>query len=229
MLYIVYGTDTEKARTKANELYHGLLKKKPDASFYKIDAENFDASSLQEKIESQGLFEQKFIVYLDRVFQNAAAKEAVVEKRKEIGASQNVFIMLEGKIDKATLTKFEKVAEKIQSFLLPEKGGRKFGMGEQKPLDLAEFNIFSLTYPFGSRDKKKLWILFYKAMMRNIAAEEIHGVLYWQLKNMLKAPSDAYTISELKKLSSTFVEIYHEAHRGKYELMNKLEQVILAL
>ena len=218
MLYILFGSDTDKARIKAKELYEGLLKKKPDASFFKFESENFDTRSLQEKIESQGLFEQKFIVFLDRVFQNTEAKEWVVDKRKEIAESQNIFIMLESKIDKATLTKLEKVSEKVHAYDLAVEKTKK-----------EEFNIFSLTYAFAAKDKKKLWILFCKAMDEGKSAEEIHGVLFWQLKNMLKTPRAPYTFPELQKLSSYFVEIYHEAHRGSYDLMGRLEQMILVL
>ena len=217
MLYFLHGTDGDKARTKARDLYESLLKKKPDASLYKIDAENWNSAELQEKIEGQGLFEQKFIIFLDRVFQNTEAKELVIEKRKEIAESQNIFIMLESKVDKATLSKIEKVAEKVQPFDFTEKKKKE------------DFNIFALTYAFDKRDKKKLWILFTQAVAEGKSGEEIHGVLFWQLKNMLKSRNVNYTPQELKKLSSHFVEIYHEAHRGKYELMGKIEQTILGL
>ena len=39
MIYFFHGTDIDKARGKAHDLIDSLIKKKPDASFIKIDAE----------------------------------------------------------------------------------------------------------------------------------------------------------------------------------------------
>ena len=56
MIYLFYGKDTEKSRVKAHELIDSLLKKKPDASFFKFDTESFDMEKLEEYIGGQGLF-----------------------------------------------------------------------------------------------------------------------------------------------------------------------------
>jgi len=231
MIYFLHGTDKDKARSKAHELYESLLKKKPDASFFKIEAEKWSETEFDEKIESQGLFENKFIVYLDNVFQNKVAKEYILKKIAEVAESQNVFIFLEGKVDKASLTKIEKKGGKLQVFEETGGKGRKFGMGEQRPLNLKDFNIFSLTDVFARRDKKSLWVLFVKAKTFDIPAEEIHGVLFWKLKQMQLNPMSArnFTLPEMKSLSMKMVTIYHEAHRGMYELDSALEQMILAL
>lgn len=111
MIYFLYGTDIDKARTKANELIESLRKKKPDASFFKIDSKNFNGSLLHEYIGGQGLFSNKYIVYLDRLCEKREVKEEFLEKIKEISESDNIFIVLEGKIDKATAIKIEKKAD----------------------------------------------------------------------------------------------------------------------
>ncbi len=231
MIYFLHGTNKDKARQKAHELYEGLLKKKPDASLYKIESDKWDDADFGAKIESQGLFENKFIVFLDNVFQNKEAKEYILKQIKEVADSQNIFIFLEGKVDKASLTKIEMHAAKAQTFESSKGEARKFGMGAAGTLSLKDFNIFSLTDVFARRDKKSLWILFVKAKGFNIPAEEIHGVLFWKLKQMLLNPMSAknFTLAELKNLSMKMVEIYHQAHRGKYELDSALEQMILAL
>ena len=40
MFYFLHGEDKDKARKKAHELIDGLTKKRPNASFFKIDSEN---------------------------------------------------------------------------------------------------------------------------------------------------------------------------------------------
>jgi hypothetical protein len=230
MIYFLHGTDKDKARKKAHELYESLLKKKPDASFFRIDSENWKTAGFDEKIEAQGLFENKFIVFLDQVFQDKEAKGEIVSKLKEISESENVFIFLEEKVDKATLTKIEKKAAKVQVFEQSEKV-RKFGMGEEKPLLLKDFNIFAITNAFEKRDKKSMWVIFVKAKMFNVPAEEIHGVINWKLRMLLASPSSNrnYSHDELKSISQRMVDMYHQAHRGLFELDSALEQFILAL
>ena len=82
-----------------------------------MTAEGCDASRLEEFAGGQGLFEQKYIVFLDRVLETAEAKEAFLDCLKTVSESDNIFVMLEAKLDKATLTKIEKKAEKVQEFV----------------------------------------------------------------------------------------------------------------
>src|SRR5258708_6593211 len=112
MIYFYYGTDTEKGRGKSYELVESLRKKKPDASFFKISSENFDQNLLDSYIGGQGLFVSKSIVLLDRLSEKKEIKEQFLDKLKEIAESENIFVVYEGKIDKATAAKIEKKSEK---------------------------------------------------------------------------------------------------------------------
>jgi hypothetical protein len=141
-------------------------------------------------------------------------------------------------VDTETLRAITDAAEKVQSFTLKEKKG--------KP----DFNIFSLTDAFGRRDKKNLWVLFQKAVESGAVPEEIHGILFWQLKSMLlahacKSAAEAgvkpfvwskartfaknWSEEELKNLSAKMVSLYHDAHRGIYEFPIALERLILTI
>lgn len=238
MLYVLHGSDIEKGKDKLRELAQNLQSKKPDASFFRIDDESFDTSQLSELMEGQGLFENKYIVVFDRVFANAEAKEVVLKNLVSIADSQNIFILFEGKLDKKTITRLEKRAEKIQVFEGKEK--------EKKE----DFNIFALTDALGRRDRKNLWVLYRKAKQKGIPDEEIHGILFWQVKSMLladgaKNSDDAglnpfvyrkslqflknYTEAEVKKLSSSLVSLSHDARRGLHEFDIALERFILGV
>ncbi len=237
MLYFFYGTDKDTAREKANALITSLRKKKPDAELFRIEPENWNEARLEELISSQGLFNHSYIVQIVSLFELPEAKEVFIDKLGEIGESANIFIAQEEKVDKKTLVAITEVAEKVQMF--ESKTGKK-----------PEFNIFSLTDAFGRRDKKNLWVLFQKAVANGAVPEEIHGILFWQLKSMLlasnaKTASEAgiapfvftkaksflknYSEKELKKLSSTFVSLYHDAHRGIHDFEVALERLILTL
>src|SRR3989338_11685582 len=149
MLYLLHGTNQDEARRKGNELLESLQKKKPDAAVFKLDAEKWSAAFFEELIGGQGLFERKYIVYVAGVFENKDIKEYVIGNLKAVAESPNIFIFVEGELDKATLTKFEKVATKVQVF--GEKGKGKETLAQKK-----EFNIFSITDAFGRRDRKEV-------------------------------------------------------------------------
>jgi len=186
------------------------------------------------------------LIVLDNVFSDKDFKVLIVKNIKDITASENIFITLEESLDKKSLTKFEKYAEKTQKFSLPKSGGRQFGT-KRGSRDLKDFNIFSLTDAFGNRDRKKLWVLYRKAMQKNYSAEEMHGLLFWQTKTLLLVAQkstagikpfvvnkarrflDNWTLDELKELSTKLVNVYHESRRGKFKLEIGLEQLILTL
>ena len=70
MLYIYYGTDQKKVADKARVLVDSLRSKKPDASFVEINSDNWTASIIDEHVGGQGLFSNKYIVYINRVCNN---------------------------------------------------------------------------------------------------------------------------------------------------------------
>ncbi|HBV01372.1 MAG TPA: hypothetical protein DEF00_03195 [Candidatus Taylorbacteria bacterium] len=238
MLYFFHGSDKDTAREKAGKLIESLRKKKPDAELFRIDAENWSEAKLQELTAGQGLFNNSFIVQIVQLLESPEAKEIFIDRLEEIAQSPNVFISLEGEVDKKTLLAIAEVAEKAQLFESKKE--------KQKP----DFNIFSLTDAFGKRDKKNLWVLFQKAVASGAVPEEIHGILFWQLKSMLlafgsKSASEAgiapfvftkskgflknYSEEELKRLSSRFVSLYHDSHRGIHDFEVALERFILTL
>jgi DNA polymerase III delta subunit len=240
MIYLLYGSDTTKSRTKLHELVGSLIKKKPDASHVRITDETFDEAGLDEHISGMGLFSQKTIVELDNVFRNKEAKPVIIDRLKDIAASENVFVILEGELTAGDVKKFEKHAEKVQEFENASAGGAK----------VKDFNIFSLTDALGRRDKKQLWVLYTKAKRKNISDEEIHGILFWQMKGMFQAMNadsakeaglnpfvyqkskgflGNFTPEELQATSSKLVSIYHDARRGIHDFSNALEKFILEM
>ena len=98
------------------------------------------------------------------------------------------------------------------------------------------------------KDKKNLWILFAQARSMGLEGEEICGVLFWQIKNILLAGStktsveagvSEYPYKKAKSFSKVWkreelqssllhlTKIYHDAHRGKGDFMNGLELFVL--
>jgi DNA polymerase III delta subunit len=237
MLYVIYGTDSHKARKKLHELLDIAKKKRPEAELFKLTSENWSEAELVELLVSKGLFETKYTVVLDSLFEKKDIKSFVVEKIREIGESEQVFLMLESGIDASTLKKIEKHAKQIQEFSKPE-GKKTFG------------SIFTVTDGILEKDKKKLWVSLMDFLYKGTAPEEIHGIFFWQIKNMLlatKAKSQTetglspfvytnalrgarkYKTEELLKMSSELVGMTHKVRSGEGELEIMMEKWVLGI
>ena len=244
MIIFIYGTDTNKIRKISRKHLDTLIGKRPDAGFFKMDDETFDEAKFEELIFSQGLFDKKFIVHLDRALSNKEAREFIIKHLSELTESENAFVITEPKLAKPTFEKIKKVAFKTEVF------EASVSAKEDKP----EFNIFSLADALGRKDKKTTWVLLYKALRAGITPEQIHGTIFAQVKNMAllkcaekekvktselglhpfvikKATGFAKNFSqeELEKLSGKLVTIYHDARRGGDELPVALEKFVLKL
>jgi DNA polymerase III delta subunit len=237
MLYFLYGTDTHKARAKLHDLLDTLAKKRPDSEVFKITSENWSDVQFEELLLSQGLFDQKYIVVLDNVFEKKDAKEFVVDRIEGTQTAEHVFLLLEGKVDATTLKKIEKFTAKSQEFTKTENKKESF-------------NIFSITDKLVQKDKKRLWISYVDLLGKGAGAEEIHGILFWQVKNMLlasKADSQKdtglspfvyknaltgarnFTEQELAQMSKDLVHMTYRVRQGEGEMEVMVEKWMLQL
>lgn len=237
MIYLVYGNDTWASRKKLHVLLDVLSKKRPGAEHFYINSENVTEFNAGELIASQGLFEQKYVVVFDSLFGVKDKKDELLKLLKDMQGAEHVFIFLEEKLDKKTVTRFEKYAEKVQECT----------RGEVKK---ERFNMFSLTDALGRRDRKNLWTLYQKAKTENVSDEEVHGILFWQVKSMLltlqstsakeaglnpfvfsksKGFLQNYSEQEVRNLSQMLITLSHDARRGMHEFDIALERFILAL
>lgn len=237
MLYLIYGTDTHKSRKKLHELLDLAKKKRPDAELFKITTENWSDSQFDELLVAQGLFEQKYTTVLDNLFEKKDFKVYILDKLEDMALSEQIFLMLEGAVDAPTVKKIEKHAKQVQEFVKPE--GKK-----------PAFNIFAVTDGLIQKDKKKLWISYVDFMGKGVAPEEIHGIMFWQVKNMILASRSKdmkdsglspyayknalsggrnYKTEELLGMSSGLVHMTHRVRQGEGDLGVMLERWVLEL
>ncbi len=240
MIYLVYGNDREQVQAKSRSLIDSLLKKKPDASFFTLNDENISENILDEYSQSQGLFENKYIVLVDGILGVKDKRDLILDRREELKVSPHIFIIREGSLDKATFTKIEKHAEKVQEYSLKEGAVKK----------KTESNFFAVSDALGSRDKKALWVLYQQAKRDGAEDEQIHGILWWQMKSMMlaaktKSAAEAglnpfvygkatrfaanFSAPELASKASELLALYHDSRRGRGDLATGLEKYILGL
>jgi len=236
MIYFLYG-DPNKIFIKSNDLIDNIIKKNKDATFFKIDQDNFYDFNIDELTGGRSLFTGKQIVYLKRVFENNTISESLIKNIKNISSSENIFIIAEEKLKKPIFNKIEKNSEKVQEFEI------------KKTFSKREDNIFDLAQALGERDVKKLWSL-YQYKVKTVRPEEIHGILWWQMKSILissktgtpsgsglkpfvfqKAAyySKKYSKLELEEKSNDLINMIHESRRSGLSLDISLERFILSI
>ncbi len=244
MLYVFHGTDTHSAVTKATSLVNSLRAKKADASYVRVEAGQWTPSIIEEHLGGQGLFSNKYIIYLDRVTENSEAKEKLPDLIPAMQESSNIFIVLEGKLNAELKKAFEKSSEKmvecgVNSETVNSKQGKK-----------EEFNIFALADAVGARDTFKAWSMYRQAIDSGTEPENIVGTLFWQVKSMTLAANASgageagvspfvfskakkaagnYSSEELGKLTRSLITLYHDGHRGVSDLELSIERVMLGL
>jgi len=236
MIYFLYG-NPNKIFIKSNDLIDNIIKKNNEATFFKLDADNFYNFNIDELIGGRSLFTGKQIIYLKRVFENTVISDLLLKQIKEIASSENIFIITEEKLKKPIFNKIKKYSEKVQEFEI------------KKTTFKNEENIFDMANALGERDIKKLWTL-YREKIKTVRPEEIHGIFWWQMKSILSAiksenPTDSglkpfvfqkassyskkYSETELDIKANELVNMVHESRRSGLGLDIALERFILSI
>lgn len=141
----------------------------------------------------------------------------MLSKLEVLKESENIFIILEKKLDAKSKKLFEKWSEKVQVY-------DSATTSPENRLRSASFNIFDMTFALGAGNIQKAWMVFDEARRKEMRGEEIHGVLWWQMKKMYeKNPTDP----KMKKGLFEIMSMYHEAHRGRIDFMRGIEKWIL--
>jgi DNA polymerase III delta subunit len=252
MLYVFHGSDAQTSQKKASALVSSLREKRPDASYIRIEAGHWTPTVIEEHLGGQGLFSNKYIIFLDRVTENADAKEALPDFIPAMKESANIFIVLEGKIladlKKAVDAQAEKEVESAGAE--GKKSASSSASAGKSSGGKSEFNIFALADAIGDRNRFKAWSVYRQAIDSGIEPENILGTLFWQAKSMAlasgaksageagvspfvfskaKKAAGNYSAEELANLTKNFVTLYHDSHRGKVDAELGVERLLLTI
>jgi DNA polymerase III delta subunit len=232
MLYAFFGDDVVTVRSKASDF---LRKKETGAEVARISGSDYVSGSIEDSAGAQSLFGVTQIVVLDTPSASTEMFERVFDNLDMLAASETVFILIEGKLLTPEKKKLQKYTKEIFEF-------------SKTPED--SFNTFALADALAERDKRKLWLLFSEAKARGLSAEELIGLLFWQLKvlrlaakaksaeesglkpfvfNKAKRALIKFTEAEVDTLSETLTVLYHDGHAGKRDIDVALERWVLAL
>lgn len=237
MLFVYHGNDIQKRREKIANLKETLLKKRSDAEVYSFDADEFSQDQLTELVSGRGLFEDKYIVFFYHVLTIEEGEEAVSVHLEKMAEAEHVFVLIEDELSDEHETKLSEHAHRIKKLHTGSTDD------EQEPWPLAD--------AYGDRESKNGWRQLHKALASpNNTPESIQGLLWWQTKMIWLAKrtdsADEANVSgypykkangfeknfsqqELYRKTKQLITMYHEAHRGEYELEDALEQFILEI
>ncbi|HEY9583081.1 MAG TPA: hypothetical protein VJK09_02090 [Candidatus Paceibacterota bacterium] len=229
MLVVFYGDNL----SKAEQAYKSHISELP---VLPIDSE---FPNLEEVAKHASIFGDKQIY----------AGRGVLATEPDIAMlvdSPHQFIFLEPVLPKEIIKRLEKAGAKINEFSLSERE-LKEGERVKKQLDS---RIYKFSDALLVRDRRSLWIAYYRAISQGFDPEELFWKLFWQMKNILLVSSaksakevsmhpfvfdksrtalNKFTKGELVKFSGNLLDIWSETHSGKKELPISLEQFILSI
>ena len=227
MLYLLSGTSSDR------KAYIAKLAKKHTATPQHIhDNDLSDELALTDLAHVQtGLFGDVEIYVIHDLVRDLDLKNLL----PGFAESDHVIIFSEDTVTKPITKAFEKVNATIEDF------------GKEVKAKTESFNMFSLTDALGARDRKQLWLLFREAI-ENGSPEEIHGILFWQLKNLALVQSSNgqvpgmnpfvyrktsgfaknFSPDEIKNIARSLDNMFH--NRDTYRTLDiELEKLILAI
>lgn len=219
MLYLFTGDD---AKNKIPS-YEKFLNSLPgDTETFFISRNDFDPVQLKSFYSGRSLFSVASAVIFQNILEYEEKRDFILDKLKLMGASANLFIFLEGKLNKSVLDAFKKVlpagrqvAPFINVFELPKEKKEKY-------------DNFLVANAFADKNKFQTWICFREAMDKGVAMEEIIGVLFWKIKDMiLRRNFGKFSETELGNFASRLSYLLPQARKDGRDAESAFEQFLL--
>ncbi len=230
MLHVFVGNDVVAVRKEAHVFLQG------HGEAVRITADTYERGMLIHSVQTHSLFDEVHgPVVLDFLSEDEVALEDVADMLREMQESERVFVFLDQK-PKAALEK--KLRAHATAYREHTEGVKK-----------ESFSTFTLADALARKDKKSLWVLLQRARMAGVSAEEIAGVLFWQLKTLMlaartrsateagvseypykkaKAALKDFSPREIERLSEALLTVYHRGH-AESDMELGLERFVLTL
>lgn len=185
MIFLFYGDDTDRK----HKGYAAFLKSiSPETEKFFFGKRVLDKNFFENFFSGQGLFFKKCAVIFSGVSEAGDFYQFVLKNISTLSSSPNLFVFLEGEMDKNDLDIFKESGAEINFFPLSKQKKEKY-------------NNFLLADAFASRDRFHLWLFFRQAVDLGVSLEELTGVLFWKVKDMiLKKNFSKVKEGELKKI-----------------------------
>lgn len=212
MLYLFAGDDAKNKILSYEKFLKSVAK---GSEVFHINRNNFNRDQIESLYSGAGLFFRKCVVVFSNIFEYEETRDFILEKLVKMAESENDFIFLDSKLNKSILDAFKKVRAELNIFELPKEKKEKF-------------DNFLVANAFAKKDKLNMWIYFRMAMDRGVGMEEIIGVLFWKIKDMiLRKNFGKFSESELQKSASHLSYLLPEARKNGLDAESAFEQFLL--
>jgi len=233
MLYVAVGNDFDVRKKYIDDLVGKMQNKRPDAEVVILDNESFSEKQCTSYFNSIGLFDEKSIIKLLGICDTKEYKDFIFSNLSLLKDSENGFVLSENKLTPTEIKKIER--ENISVF--------KCDITTKKSFD----NLFSLGDLLLQKNKQKLLIEFYKHTDKGVSAEEIMGIMLWQVKSLVlshtytekesglksfvynKCSKSKWSHKESLDLYKKCINEYHQSRLGGLTLQERLELLIIEL
>lgn len=212
MLYLFAGDDTKK-KLASYEAFLKVLSREVEIFF--INKNDFDPVQLQSFYSGPGLFAARSVVVLRDILETEEILDFILPRLPEMGESANSFVFIERKLGKPILDAFKKARTELNIFELPKEKKEKY-------------NNFLVANAFANRDKFHAWFHFRQAVDLGVTLDELAGVLFWKIKDMiLRRNFQKFKEEELKNFAGRLAYLLPEARTQGPEAESALEQFLL--
>lgn len=212
MIYLFAGDDTKSKHLN----YEKFIKSIPEgADIFSVNRNNFNQMQIESYYSGDSLFSKKSVIVFSNILEYEETQDFVLEKLRQMGESENSFIFLESKLNKPILDAFKKARAEINVFELPKEKKEKY-------------DNFLVANAFADKDKLHTWIYFRQAMDVGVSMEEITGVLFWKIKDMiLKKNFNKFSEEQLKNFAAKISYLLPQARKEGRDAESAFEQFLL--
>jgi len=232
MLQLYFGSDTIAVRQAALAAFE--TSGATGARLDRFEALALTAGAVAQMTSAASLFGEASAFLVDTPSENSDFYLEFLKSLPDLAASTNTIIVMETSMLAPEKKKWQAATSMIEEFAAAPTG--------------SSFDVFKMADAVSSRDKKTLWLLLTKAKAEGLAAEEIIGTLWWQLKTLrLAALTDSaaeagmkdfpynkakraltnFKAGELEALSHRLLAVYHDGHGGVRDIDMGLEEWVL--
>ena len=227
MLYLFSGDDSKNKILNYEKFIKSLLAQTgvlPSDIFF-INRNDFNPIQIESFYSGASLFSALSVIVFQNIFEYEETRDFVLDKLKQMGESDNLFIFLEGKLNKLILDAFKKAMPTGRQVGVKRAQINVFELPKQK---LEKYDNFLVANAFANKDKLNTWIYFRQAMDAGVIMEEIIGVLFWKIKDMLlKNNFSKFSPEQLKTFASRISYLLPEARKQGRDAESAFEQFLL--
>ena len=212
MLYLFSGDNVKEKNLSYEKFIKSLP---PGMETFSVNGNDFNPTQIESFYSGSSLFSPISAVLFRDVLEREEVRDFILDKLNPMSQSDNSFIFVEGKLNKSVLDAFKKARAEINVSELPKEKKEKF-------------DNFLVANAFSQKDKLNLWIYFRQAVDKGVGMEELIGVLFWKIKDMiLKGNFSKFSEEQLRDFAARLSYLLPQARKKGVDAESAFEKFLL--